>query len=362
MARHFATTFSDARGRFLGACIRAGASVSDHHHHLAGPQGELLAADVARVGPADAEEVVLLVSATHGAEGYCGSGIQTGLLLEPELVAMQAGQALVMLHALNPYGFAWMRRVNENNIDLNRNFVDHAGSNYPENDLFELLAPHVVPRHWTEEARAAGAAAIATLAAKHGEVVVRKAIAKGQYRHPDNVHFGGTSPSWSNQLLHEVCARHLNGAKRAMLIDIHTGLGQYGYGELMTPSMPGEHVYDTLHAAFGDEVLSTTAGPTPYAGSKGSILAGFRPEAPGTDFVAVGLEYGTRARPVVREAVEADTWLHCYGRIDSDEGRAIKARLRDAFYPEEDEWKRHVWDRGVDVVGRAFAHLRDVRT
>ena len=362
MSRHFASTFSDARGRFLEACLSAGVPVSHHHHPLAGPQGELLAADVARAGPASAEEVVILVSATHGAEGYCGSGIQSGLLADLALSGMKPGQALVMLHALNPYGFAWMRRVNEDNIDLNRNFVDHAGGNYPENDLFELLAPHVVPRERTEEARAAGAAAIAALAAEHGEVAVRKAIAKGQYRHKDNVHFGGAAPAWSNLLLHEVCARHLKGAKRAMLIDIHTGLGPYGYGELMTPSKPGEHVYDTLHAAFGDEVLSTTAGPTPYAGSKGSILAGFRPDAPGTDFVAVGLEYGTRDRPVVREAVEADTWLHAHGDLDSAEGRAIKARLRDAFYPDEDEWKRLVWERGVDVVGRAFAHLGGAST
>ena len=29
----------------------------------------------------------------------------------------------VLLHALNPFGFAWRRRVNEDNVDLNRNFL-----------------------------------------------------------------------------------------------------------------------------------------------------------------------------------------------------------------------------------------------
>ena len=45
-----------------------------------------------------------------------------------------------MIHALNPFGFAHLRRANEDNVDLNRNFVDHEGGNYPENDLFARSA------------------------------------------------------------------------------------------------------------------------------------------------------------------------------------------------------------------------------
>ena len=56
------------------------------------------------------------------------------------------------------------------------------------------------------------------------------------------------------------------------MIDVHTGLGPYGYGELMTPSKPGEPVYDLFFDWYGEQVHSTTAGASAYAGSKGSIL------------------------------------------------------------------------------------------
>lgn len=357
MADLFSVTYSDARARFLEACLAAGANAECHSHPLSGPIGERLACDVAWIGPRDAPEVAVVVSGTHGAEGYAGSAIQTGLLLEPGAAGRGAGQALLLVHALNPYGFAWMRRVNEDNIDLNRNFVRHAEGDYPENDLFEEIAPHVIPETWDEPALARNAAALERLAEEHGADTVRKSLKKGQYRHPDNVHYGGRAPAWSNLVLQEICARWLDRAERALMIDVHTGLGPHGYGELMTPAKPGEPVFERLHAVWGDEVHSTTAGPSAYAGSKGSILAGFRPGRAGLDFAAVGLEYGTRPTEVVRRAVDADTWLHAKGDLDSPLGRQIKRDLRDAFYPEEDAWKAAVWERGHEVVARAFAGL-----
>jgi len=70
----FSATYSDARGKFLEACLRAGVPVEHHHHPFKGPSGEMLATDVARVGPPDARDVVVVVSSTHGIEGYAGSG------------------------------------------------------------------------------------------------------------------------------------------------------------------------------------------------------------------------------------------------------------------------------------------------
>ena len=31
--------------------------------------------------------------------------------------------AVIFVHTINPYGMAWWRRFNENNVDLNRNFL-----------------------------------------------------------------------------------------------------------------------------------------------------------------------------------------------------------------------------------------------
>lgn len=347
---YFAATFSDARARFLRGCISARLDVQTHLHPMTGPAGELLCTDVARLGASNCEHVVFVTSATHGIEGYCGSGIQGALLARAENLVTDRRVAVVLVHALNPYGFAWTRRVNEDNVDLNRNFVDHETRNYPENDLFEVVADAMIPARLDDDNLAECEARIEAARAEHGEVEIRKAMSKGQYRHPRNMAFGGNHATWSNRTLYDICRAHLAGARTGTLIDLHSGLGPYGYGELMTPSIPGEPVFDLFRRWYGDEVHSTLAGASNYAGSRGSILAGFRPAPPEVQWAAVGLEFGTLERDAVTAAVRADHWLHVHGDVDSEQGRNIKRAIREAFYVEEDAWKNAVVTRGMEVV------------
>ena len=81
--------------------------------------------DVACLGPGQSRAVLVLTSGTHGVEGFCGSGCQVSLLEDSRFLRQieRAGIALLMIHAVNPYGFSHLRRVNEDNVDLNRNFI-----------------------------------------------------------------------------------------------------------------------------------------------------------------------------------------------------------------------------------------------
>ncbi len=88
--------------------------------------------------------MLFLASGTHGVEGLCGSGIQHFLLRDGVAARVPDDVALVLLHAVNPFGFAWLRRVNEDNVDLNRNFLDHAAP-HPENADYDGLADAVNP-------------------------------------------------------------------------------------------------------------------------------------------------------------------------------------------------------------------------
>ena len=354
---YFPATYSDGRARFLSACLDAQAAVASYRNPHAGPQGEALYTDAALVGSPDAENVVVVTSSTHGVEGFAGSGIQVGLLRDPSAPRPSPETALVLIHTINPWGMAWLRRENEDNVDLNRNFVDHEGGNYPENELFEALVEHLVPRIWNDEAFERYEVAIRALDARYGEVPVRKAMHRGQYRHPDSIHYGGTGATWSNRTLGRICAEFLGRARRGMMIDVHTGLGPYGYGELMTPSKPGEPVYDLLFDWYGDQVHSTTAGASDYAGSRGSILAGFKPPVADLEWAAVGLEYGTREREYMRRCMLANAWLHAHGKLDSDLGRAIKRDVKDASYPDDVQWKTMVWERGREVVETALRKI-----
>src|SRR5579863_4487947 len=146
---YFAGDYQEARRKFRNAAARAGGALSSYVNPKArGPKGEELATDVARLGPNDAGRVLLTISGTHGAEGFCGSGSQVGAFAAGLGRELPADTALIAVHAINPYGFAWVRRVTEDNVDLNRNFVDHQGK-LPSNDGYVELADAICPREWT---------------------------------------------------------------------------------------------------------------------------------------------------------------------------------------------------------------------
>src|SRR5205807_4300448 len=144
---YFSASYAEARDKFRAAGQAAGARLTQYITPVKGPRGETLTTDVARLGPASAERLLVTVSATHGAEGFCGSGVQTGSFANGIARELPAGTAFVAIHAINPYGFAWIRRVTEENVDLNRNFVDHA-KELPRNAGYEALHDAICPREW----------------------------------------------------------------------------------------------------------------------------------------------------------------------------------------------------------------------
>ena len=260
---YFPATYCDGRARFLSACLDARAPVASYRNPHSGPEGEALFTDAALIGRADAGNVVVVTSSTHGVEGFAGSGIQVGLLRDPRAPKPPPDTALLLIHTLNPHGMAWLRRENEDNVDLNRNFVDHEGGDYPENDLFEELVEHLVPKVWDDGAYERYKAAIGALNDRYGEVPVRKAMHKGQYRHPDSIHYGGSEATWSNRTLGRICSEFLGAARRGAMIDVHTGLGPYGYGELMTRA--GRESRSTICSSTGTASRCTAPprGPPP---------------------------------------------------------------------------------------------------
>ena len=69
------------------------------------------------------------------------------------------------------------------------------------------------------------------------------------------------------------------------------------------------------------------------------------------------LEFGTLPLERVLLAIRADNWLHARGKVRSALGRRIKTQIRDAFYPDEDDWKELVYLRARQIMRRAVAGL-----
>lgn len=349
----FPTDYAAARTAFLTAAAAAGAEIHSHRHPLPGPDGAPLFLDVARLGPPDATRVLFIASGTHGVEGLCGSGIQTFLLDDGLAARLPAGVALVLLHALNPYGFAWLRRVNEDNVDLNRNFLDH-GAPHPENPDYDRLDAVLNPAVLEEGDVAGLLAAVEAFQREHGVEAAYRALSGGQYQHPRGVQYGGQAPVWSNRVLRQLWAAHAGRAEVAALVDLHSGLGPRGVGLVLQTAADGSTAARLAQEWWPDVVRAEPAAGSDAAMVSGLIGPAFVAALAPAAAVGVVLEFGTEPMTQVMLAVQADNWLQHHGTRDSARGRAIEQSMRAAFFLDDPEWQEAVRQRARGAIDDAL--------
>ena len=154
-----------------------------------------------------------------------------------------------------------------------------------------------------------------------------------------------------DRTLAELLRVHAGSVRQVAFIDLHTGLGPYGVGEIINNHSAGERAFARVSQWFGGEATSTDAGSSSSAPVSGDITLGVERALPQAEITGVTLEYGTLPLKDVLDAVRADNWLHAHGDLRARQARDIKAQIRSAFYPEADDWKSMVFERSVDVLG-----------
>ena len=347
-------SYADARAAFLDAAATAGARIESFEHPLTGLAGEPLFVDVAEVGPADADDVVLVVSGTHGVEGYLGSALQRHHL-ETYDTRRNGGPAIVFVHALNPFGFSWVRRVNEDNVDLNRNFVDWSQPP-PANDGYADLADALVPDDWTAETRERTLLELMGKMEELGLERLQQVVSGGQYDHPTGVFYGGVEPTWSNRWLHDFFTRRFASTRRLAIIDLHTGLGPWGHGELISSNPPGSDTYGRQQAWWGD-VISMHDDASVSAALVGDWLDAAPALAPTAEVTGIAIEYGTVDPITVLQSLRADAVLHGHGDPTADDAVEIRDQVRAAFLDDDPAWLETCLPRYHSVVTAALERL-----
>jgi hypothetical protein len=301
--------------------------------------------------------VLVLLSGTHGVEAFCGAGgIMDALKTRPKL---PAGTALLAIHAINPHGFAWIRRVTEEGVDLNRNFVDFA--NPPANPGYDELADAILPPALEGPAYDAAQRRLEAYREKHGLPALHVAFSGGQYKHEKGLFFGGFGPTWSHRTHAAIIADHeLAKRKHVAVIDYHTGLGPHGYGELICTHPPDTKASARCKAWWGANVTEPLAG-TSVAGARHGFGSRIWEKMLGDDAMTfITIEYGTYDTfKTVRPALVADHWLHAQGPVSWNDKRAqeIKQRLKNAMYVDTDDWREAVIWRSRQVIRMAAAGL-----
>ncbi|MFY9513558.1 MAG: M14 family metallopeptidase, partial [Rubrivivax sp.] len=318
------------------------------------PQGEALSCDTAWLGPDDAARVLVVISATHGVEGFAGSGPQIALLRQPP--ALPRNTAVLLLHAVNPHGFAWQRRVTEENVDLNRNWIDFTQP-LPANPGYAELHAAYCPPALDAATLAQSESQVAAYAARHGAAAERFARSTGQYTHADGIFYGGSGPTWARRTSEAILAKNLGRARTVAIVDLHTGLGPYGYGEPICNHAPGSARVQRARRWWGDSVTEPLLGTSSSQEKFGLTEFGYERALAHADIAFVALEFGTYQPPRGETVLRDDHWLWQHGDPRSAEAARIRDALRDHFFPPFDDWQEMVLFRAGQVCRQALTGL-----
>ena len=266
-ADYFSPDYPTARARFRQAVLRAQGLLVPLELAAQGPRGEDLAIDVAWFGAPRPVRALVHSSGIHGVEGFAGSAIQLQWVAEG-LPRLPPDAAVVLVHVLNPFGMAWLRRVNENNVDLNRNFLGpgQAFVGAPEGyaQLDSLLNPPTPPSPELFYLRTGW------LIARRGMATLKQTVAGGQYVNPQGLFYGGAALEPGPDAIERFVRQRLGGVQKLVAVDVHTGLGRFGVDTLLVGA-PNDRadLVTRMRAVFGNRVSSMDPERGPAYGVRG---------------------------------------------------------------------------------------------
>ena len=282
------------RDNFLNLLKSAGLN---HHRQIIpglGWQNESLSQDFA-VYNCGAPTTLVHLSGVHGVEGYVGSCIQETILKNMANDFQDQKINVVFVHAVNPYGMSWYRRVNADNVDLNRNGLVGQAPNIeaPQNsDVFAFLSFLESRTHlelWKQMPQ------LFSKIRKFGFARAAQAIAGGQWQYPNVIFYGGQEIQPEVRLLPKILIDLVPTTKKFVVIDVHSGLGPRGHDSLLVAdhNQMDFFLLATAEASKSHVVDTSPSSKVPLYRSRCALEDFLRQEWSHYEFAYLTQEFGT---------------------------------------------------------------------
>jgi hypothetical protein len=356
-AARFSPDYFTARDRFLRAAASLTSNIQSIAMSSTGPRGEPLTIDVATLEAGRSDRVVIVSSGLHGVEGFAGSAVQLAWLEHARRTNPRPPIRVVVAHGLNPYGFAWLRRANERNVDLNRNFTSDRSfldtEHYRRSSAVYARFSGFLNPPSPPSRREPYTALAALRVLLGGRKALESALPAGQYEHERGLFFGGHELEETTRVLRREIEVWTRGAHLAVHLDVHTGLGRWADRQLLIADAPASSRGQWVHRAFGEGVRA--ADPRVAYRAHGTMAEDFRDRLLPCEYHGITAEFGTYSGLRVLGALRAENRAHFHAEPASDAYTWAKDQILEAFAPASPAWRRTVVTSGVSLIDRAIA-------
>ncbi|HEY4075551.1 MAG TPA: M14 family metallopeptidase [Rhizomicrobium sp.] len=372
---YFPSGYEESRARFRKNCALHVVSPEDFCRSapVASPTDPSLTIDYGFFGRGG-DRLIIIQSGIHGSEAAPGAAVQEFVLQEYLSRLLDQHIDVFVIHALNPYGFKYVRRTDEFNVNLNRNFVAD-GSDYKKQNpdyermrgLFEPVGP--VQNVWLSALGNHGRFIGRVIGDGFNARPLTIGLDSGQYRHREGMNYGGQTPAQQVSFLRTALGPIMERPYRKILfLDFHTGLGRNGElaviegihpaGKLLGEfkQLMSRHEHDGIVIHSGND-----AGFFPTSGDVIDFVPGLvHPSDPRV--LALTMEYGSMGIDTISQLRSASRMIlenraHFYPCTKSDNAPCAEIRqdFRALFSPTDTTWRLKVM-READLI---FSRLLD---
>ena len=375
-SQYFSIEYASARELFLKLAERAAASLESFEVSIpleSRSAQELvisnLTIDAATIRGENSNRVVVVTSGLHGVEGFVGSAIQSRILDElirnpDQVFSHSCRPSIVLIHAINPFGFANVRRTDEANVDLNRNFLSNAetyqGCPPGYEDLNSILNPESAP-----ELLDLFPLHCLTKVFKHGMPVLKNIVAAGQYDFPKGLFFGGKDKATATEIIQREFPKLVGDTKEIILVDIHSGLGKFGKYKLLVAELPDSEKLAWYHETFEENsrayptLVEPVGNPSQTAykisGSMHLWLKQHYEESKNeVAFRNLAIEFGTHNVFRVLGALRNENRAYFWASPDQSCLKKAKREMMECFCPKSADWRNSCVENGLSVFQQAI--------
>ncbi len=310
--------------------------------------------------------LLIISCGTHGIEGFTGSALQR-MIMEKFITPENLEQTGVLfIHALNPYGFNYLRRVTENNIDMNRNCDTSPELFSNKNDGYSKLYTFINPDKPASLGSCSNVFFVERAIMKILKAtmpVLRQAVLQGQYQYPEGLYFGGKEFEPQLIALRPVLTKYSALYERLVQIDLHTGYGERGKMHLFpnpakTPEIKTatEKLYEGYKIDWGNNKDFYT-----ITGDFSNLISKL---IPGKQIVPMTLEFGTMdsqktmgSLRSIQNMILENEGFH-YGYKNKRTERKVKEWVLEMYSPSSPVWRTMVMEQSVKLMDQVFGKLR----
>ncbi len=293
--------------------------------------------------------LLVLSSGVHGVEGFAGSAVQRMFMDDFLSKDLLDSTGVLIVHALNPYGFDHVRRVTEGNVDLNRNCAADARLYATKNAGYRALVDVLEPSS-RAATRSAGNLFFHLRLGAHvlrdSLPALRQAVGQGQYEFPDGLLYGGRELEPPIRAVAPVLAAVMADYPLVLNIDLHTGYGERGQLHLFPNPERDPRKRALVESLFAPHKIDWGESGDFYevTGEFSSFLGTLAPRA---TYLPMTFEYGTLSSSPPGEMktlqiLRLENQGAHHGYASSADETRIRGAFRELFYPSSPVWRTKV--------------------